>query len=120
MCACVDRRSERERERERERGGGSKRTTPDLNRHRERVARVAVASPLPTREDGRIPGVWRDGNVADEKIGRRAASINRLDRSFIEIKVSFFFFLGRYLLRKLFHFEERERERKDWRIGMER
>lgn len=27
------------------------------------------------------------------------------------LKFPFFFFLGRYLLRKLFHFEERERER---------
>ena len=103
---------ERERERERERGGGSKRTTPDLNRHRERVARVAVASPLPTREDGRIPGVWRDGNVADEKIGRRAASINRLDRSFIEIKVSFFFFFRKILVAKVVSLR-REREREE-------
>lgn len=95
------RRPSKERERERDRGGGS-RTTPDLNRHKERVARVAVASPLP-RDGWKDP--WCLAMETLQKIRRRAASIIRPDRSFIEIKV-FFFFSKRYLLRKLFHFEE--------------
>lgn len=92
--------SRREKEKERDRGGGS-RTTPDLNRHKERVARVAVASPLP-RDGWKDP--WCLAMETLQKIRRRAASIIRPDRSFIEIKV--FFFSKRYLLRKLFHFEE--------------